>query len=139
MLQDSSNYVWQLAWIINEFTPCYSDTLFSPTNVNSNIYFLLQIRAEKAYYIADPEVDSLVSWKNIHGQLDILSFYPKNILFCLQHWADILCWQQEAKNLMKMHTYLHQARPDIAKSFRDTNGSQIEKHFKHYEHGSIQA
>ena len=61
MLQDSSNYVWQLAWIINEFTPCYSDTLFSPTNVNSNIYFLLQIRAEKAYYIADPEVDSLVS------------------------------------------------------------------------------
>ena len=40
---------------------------------------------------------------------------------------------------MKMHTYLHQARPDIAKSFRDTNGSQIEKHFKHYEHGSIHA
>lgn len=39
---------------------------------------------------------------------------------------------------MKMHTYLHQPGPNIAKSFRDTNGSQIEKHFKHYEHGSIQ-
>lgn len=77
-----------------------------------NLLFFFQIRAEKAYYIADPEVDSLVSWKLFcvfYGQLDILSFYSKkNIPFCLQHWADILCWQQKAKNLMKMHTHLHQ-------------------------------
>ena len=28
-----------------------------------NYCFLFQIRAEKPYYMADPEVDSLVSWK----------------------------------------------------------------------------
>ena len=119
-------------------------SILSPTNVNIlNLLFFFQIRAEKAYYIADPEVDSLVSWKLfcvLYGQLDILSFYSKkNIPFCLQHWADILCWQQKAKNLMKMHTHLHQPlRIILRKSFCDRNGSQIGKHFKqHYEHGSI--
>merc|ERR1712241_1106703 len=41
--------------------------------------FSKQIRAEKPYYVADPEVDSLVSYTNTSRQLNISPVLPREI------------------------------------------------------------
>ena len=79
----------------------------------SNWIYLFQIRAEKPYYMADPEVDSLVStvdWNNKYMLEKFLSWSiknfnicPKNEHFSLEHLADTECWQEKQKNGMKMH------------------------------------
>ena len=60
--------------------------------------------------MADPEVDSLVSWnlENLyHGQLRILSFCPKNIQFFFATFSRHRMLTARAKKLMK-NAYLHQ-------------------------------
>ena len=106
------------------------------------------------FFISDKSRESLLhcrSWSGQPGKLKAILcllwsiryfklLFQKSIPFCLQHWADILCWQQKAKNLKWkcIHTFASALANNNAKSFCDTNGSQIGKHFKqHYEHGSI--
>ena len=46
---------------------------------------LFQIRAEKPYYMADPEVDSLVSYTNTSRQLNISPVLPREIFLMFFH------------------------------------------------------
>ena len=124
MLQDGSNYVWQLAWVINEFIPRYP-TLFSPripkalikqiSDYNnpqtSNSTFLFQIRAEKPYYMADPEVDSLVSL--LSTLCDNCS--PKLCFSACATFSRHTTLTAKVKKVMKMHICI--SRPERAKRF----------------------
>lgn len=85
------------------------------------------------FFISDKSRESLLhcrSWSGQPGKLKAILcllwsiryfklLFQKSIPFCLQHWADILCWQQKAKNLKWkcIHTFASALANNIAKKF----------------------
>ena len=135
MLGPASNYVWQVGGQINEFTPppppspTQSTQLFSPLHKQqtdgywpivtaaqqliflslTNSQSFLQIRAEKPYYMADPEVDSLVSLSSSSFFSSPFSSWlspsspPSPDSFKMKTFSSYLsiapCWQEKGENV----------------------------------------
>ena len=57
----------------------------SPAQHLTYLDVFFQIRAEKPYYMADPEVDSLVSYTNTSRQLNISPVLPREIFLMFFH------------------------------------------------------
>lgn len=129
MLQDGSNYVWQLAWVINEVIPRYA-RLFSPhtikgsnqTQHSDNI--LIQHRQLINYSVSDPRRETLLHGRPWGGQLGkllyalyciVITCSPKICFPACATFSRHTMLTAKVKKVMKMHICI--SRPERAKRF----------------------
>ena len=118
----------------------YSNNLHRARSTSQHLTYLdifFQIRAEKPYYMADPEVDSLVSYTNTSRQLNISPVLPREIFLMFFHAtlsrAGLLTGIGKNSN---ENAYLHHDKTKKGKGKEivpvTLYGWKMEKHFEYF-------